>query len=177
MKGSEGIMSIELKEETVEEQARSLWEDALRRLVSDKLALTALVIVGMYIFIALLTTLGFIAADWDQVVGQSYEAPSMKHWLGTDLMGQSVLSKVLKGAEVAITIGLIVGIISVVIGVTLGSIAGYFGGLVDELIIWICSTISSIPYIMLLIAITYILPNILPKILFFVSADSLKTIG
>ena len=65
--------------------------------------------------------------------------------------------KTLKGAEVAMSVGLITAIISMIIGVTLGAIAGFFGGRVDEFIVWFYTTFSSIPYIMLLVAITFIL--------------------
>jgi ABC-type dipeptide/oligopeptide/nickel transport system permease subunit len=54
-------------------------------------------------------------------------------------------------------IGVVVSIISIVIGTTLGMIAGYFGGFVDEIVVWFYTTFSSIPGVMLLVAIAFIL--------------------
>lgn len=55
------------------------------------------------------------------------------------------------------SVGLVTGLISMAVGVTLGTVAGYFGGRTDELVVWFYTTFSSIPYIMLLVAITLIL--------------------
>ena len=63
----------------------------------------------------------------------------------------------IKGTEVAMIIGFATGLLTMVIGVFLGAIAGYFGGKVDEAIVWFYTTFSSIPGIMLLTAITFIL--------------------
>ena len=141
----------------IEVKSNSLWGDAWNRLIKDKLAIFAIFIVLFYLVLSLLTTSGLICSTWDQEVGGAYMPPSSEHWFGTDIFGRSVFSKVIKGVEVAMSVGLIVGSIAIFIGVLLGSLAGFFGGKVDEFIIWLCSTLSSIPSIMLLIAITFIL--------------------
>ena len=94
------------------------------------------------------------------MVGDSYQSPSLnsiKLLLGTDIFGRSVFYKVLHGTRIAMSVGLISSLMSVPIGVILGSFAGYFGGWVDNLFTWFYSTLSSIPNIMLLISITYLL--------------------
>ena len=101
--------------------------------------------------------LGLIASDWNVEVGGSYAAPSMQHWLGTDIFGRSVLAKIIKGTEVAMGVGFIVAFIAVTMGVALGALAGYFGGILDECIAWFYTTVASIPNIMLLLALTFIL--------------------
>jgi len=136
---------------------RPLWSDALRRLFQSKLTTAALAIVLLYIITALLAHWGWMASDWKAEVGASYEAPSLQHWFGTDIFGRSVVAKVIKGAEVAMSVGFVVGIIAITIGVALGALAGYFGGIVDELVVWLYSTLSSIPNMILLIALTLIL--------------------
>lgn len=77
--------------------------------------------------------------------------------MGTDIFGRSVCAKIIKGTEVAMSVGFVVGLIAILVGVTLGALAGYFGGLVDEFVVWFYSTLASIPNIMLLIALTLIL--------------------
>jgi peptide/nickel transport system permease protein len=102
----------------------------------------------------------------------SYESPSILSWnefrnrpwtnmLGTDWAGRSIAVKTALGAKVSMTVGLMSNIIAVPLGMLLGAIAGYYsgrffrGGIFDDLIVWLYSTLSSIPGIILLIAIKF----------------------
>jgi ABC-type dipeptide/oligopeptide/nickel transport system permease subunit len=138
-------------------KTNSLWKDAFFRLAKDKWALMSLVIVVAYSIVAILSALGIIASGWAQEVGASNLPPSLEHWFGTDIFGRSVLTKVIRGTQVAMSVGLATSLIAIPIGVFLGALAGYFGGWVDDLITWLYTTFSSIPNIMLLISITMIL--------------------
>jgi ABC-type dipeptide/oligopeptide/nickel transport system permease subunit len=143
----------------IEEKKHSLWLDAWYRLKKDKVAVASLCIVVVYSLIALLSALGLMAGDWANEVGPSYAAP-FENWdyiLGTDIFGRSVLTKVIHGTQIAMSVGLISSFIAIPIGVTLGALAGYFGGWVDEVIVWFYTTFSSIPGIMLLMSIAFIL--------------------
>jgi peptide/nickel transport system permease protein len=135
----------------------SLWKDAFFRLAQDKLALSALFIVLIYFLVALLSSLGIIASNWSQEVGASNLAPSWDHLFGTDIFGRSVLQKVVRGTQVAMSVGIAASVIAIPIGVILGALAGYFGGWVDDFVTWLYTTFSSVPNIMLLISITLIL--------------------
>ena len=137
--------------------SRSLWWATLRHMLKNKLTLAALVVVMLYTIVALLSYGGVIAGSWHLEVGSSYAPPGLRHWLGTDIFGRSVLAKLIKGTEVAMSVGFVVGLIAVAVGFTLGALAGYAGGIVDESIVWFYTTIASIPDIMLLIALTFIL--------------------
>ena len=68
-----------------------------------------------------------------------------------------MLRKTLYGAKISITVALCASLISIAIGVPLGAIAGYFRGFTDDVIVWIYSTLSSIPYILLILAFTVVL--------------------
>lgn len=136
---------------------QSIWIQAFSRMMKSKLTIAALVVVVGYSLVALLAHCGILATDWQAEIGGSYEAPSIRHWFGTDIFGRSVLVKVIKSTEVAMNVGFIVTIISISIGVILGALGGYFGGLVDEFIVWLYSTMAAIPNIMLLISLTFIL--------------------
>lgn len=103
--------------ETTSEQSKSLWRHAIETLMRDKIAVSAFVIVVVYALMALFTTFGWIAADWAQEVGASYSAPSSEHWFGTDIFGRSVVSKTIKGTQIAMSIGFFTAIISAVIGI------------------------------------------------------------
>ena len=138
-------------------KTNSLWKDAFVRLAKDKLALVSLVIVLIYFLIALLSSLGLIASTWSQEVGASNMAPSLEHIFGTDIFGRSVFQKVIRGTQVAMSVGVAASIIAIPIGVLLGAFAGYFGGWIDDFVTWLYTTFSSVPNIMLLISITLIL--------------------
>jgi len=110
-----------------------------------------------FIYFAELFDLQVGPIRWVEEVGKSYEPPSSKNIFGTDIFGQSVLRKTLYGAKISITVALCASFISLVIGVPLGAIAGYFRGFVDEIIVWIYSTLGSIPYILLILAFAVVL--------------------
>ncbi|MFL5814681.1 MAG: ABC transporter permease [Bdellovibrionia bacterium] len=158
--GSVSVGVANVNSQQAEPKGRSLLRDGLHRLKKDKLALVCIGIVVIYALIALLAKFGMIATPWDAVVGASYQPPSldkMQLWLGTDIFGRSVLYKCIHGTRIAMSVGLVSSLISIPIGVVLGALAGYFGGWIDEAVVWFYTTLSSIPSIMLLIAITFML--------------------
>jgi peptide/nickel transport system permease protein len=79
------------------------------------------------------------------------------YWLGTDRYGRDVLSQLMIGTRVSLSVGFISVAISLLIGLLLGSIAGYFGGRIDSLIMWLINVVWSIPTLLLVIAITFAL--------------------
>jgi peptide/nickel transport system permease protein len=78
-------------------------------------------------------------------------------WLGTDKYGRDILSRLIIGVRVSLSVGLIAIVISLTIGILLGAIAGYFRGWIDELIMWLINVIWSIPTLLLVFAITLVL--------------------
>lgn len=82
-----------------------------------------------------------------------------KYLLGTDRMGRDMLSRLLFGTRISLSIGFIAVLISMFLGLSLGSIAGFFGGRIDMIIMWFMSVIWSIPGIILVIAISMALQS------------------
>ena len=76
---------------------------------------------------------------------------------GADKWGQDILLKTIKGAETSILVGLLSALLAVVIGTFLGAIAGYFGGWVDDVLNWFYNIFTSIPYLLLVLAIAAVL--------------------
>ena len=79
------------------------------------------------------------------------------YWLGTDRYGRDMLSQLMIGTRVSLSVGFISVAISLLIGLFLGSVAGFFGGRIDALITWLINVVWSIPTLLLVIAITFAL--------------------
>jgi ABC-type dipeptide/oligopeptide/nickel transport system permease subunit len=82
---------------------------------------------------------------------------SKKFLLGTDLYGRDILSRLIIGVRVSLSVGLITVIISLTLGLFLGSVAGYFRGKIDDIIMWFINVMWSIPTLLLVFAITLVL--------------------
>ena len=76
------------------------------------------------------------------------------YWLGTDKYGRDLLSRLMAGTRISISVGFIAVLISLLVGIALGAMAGYFGGKVDAVVSWLINVIWSIPTLLMVIAIT-----------------------
>lgn len=86
------------------------------------------------------------------------ESPSSRHWFGTDDSGRDVLSRMIHGARISLSVGFVAEGIAVVIGILLGALAGYYGRWVDNLISRFIEILLTIPTFFLIIAIIAFLP-------------------
>lgn len=91
--------------------------------------------------------------DWLGTLGRT------RFWLGTDSLGQDVLSQMLHACRLSISIGLVSTGIAVLIGVTMGALMGYFGGWVDMLLYRVVEVFMAIPVLFLLIVAAAVLPR------------------
>lgn len=76
------------------------------------------------------------------------------YWLGTDRYGRDMLSRLLIGTRVSLSIGFVAVFISLVIGIFIGALGGYFGGAIDQFVMWLINVTWSIPTLLLVIALT-----------------------
>jgi oligopeptide transport system permease protein len=144
----------------------SLWQDALRRLRKNRMAMA-----GGYVTVVL-TLAAFlgpfaIRAIW----GYDYEAqdlaygarpPSAAHWLGTDFFGRDLLTRVLYGSQISITVGLLAALVAASVGTVYGAVSGYVGGRLDTILMRIVDIIYALPYMFLVIVLVTIFGKSLP---------------
>ena len=83
-----------------------------------------------------------------------YKIVEQTFWFGTDKYGRDLLSRIILGTRISLSVGFIAVIISLIIGISFGLIAGYFRGKTDDVIMWFVNVIWSIPTLLMVIAIT-----------------------
>ena len=147
-------------------EGSSLWRDAWRRLLKNKLAVFGMIVVTLVAIASIVgpaiikRTTGY-APDTipsDAKLIKSYppfRAPdgsfSWLHPLGTDNQGRDMLARVLQGGQISLMVGIIATIVSLLIGVAYGAVAGYLGGRIDNLMMRFVDILYSLPYIILVI--------------------------
>jgi len=150
-----------MEERSKQIEGASLWQDAWRRLLKNKLAVFGMIMLGIMILAVVIgpqiifMTTGFTA---DYVPSRLEEGdlvrsfpPSLQHPMGTDDAGRDLLARVLQGGRISLMVGIISTIVSLIVGVSYGAIAGYFGGRVDNIMMRIVDIIYAIPYILIVI--------------------------
>ena len=115
------------------EQA-SLWSDAWRRLRRNRLALAGAIYL---VFLVVVALVAFVHTPYPMAgvaVAQPYSGPSAEHWFGADSLGRDVLSRVMVGAQISLTVGIGTQLIVLAVGVPIGLAAGYFKGWLDSIV-------------------------------------------
>jgi oligopeptide transport system permease protein len=128
--------SVELPEHA------TLGQDAWRRLKRNRLAVIGLVIIGIFFATALVSFVWTPYPIWRQALGPTYQSATLAHPLGLDDYGRDILSRVMGGAAIALTVGVGASLIASLIGIVLGLLAGFYKGKVDMVI----STVINISY-------------------------------
>lgn len=123
------------------------------------------------LFITLLTITA-IFADFiapygmrEQNLANALQFPSRSHWFGTDDLGRDVLSRLIYGTRISLTVGVCAVLLALFFGGILGVLSGYFRGWIDTLIMRFCDILLSIPSILLAIAIVASLGSSLPNMI------------
>ena len=129
---------VEFQQEWEVPEQIGLWTDVWRRFRRNRLAVLGAVIVVLLALDALLVPLlvhfGIVQDPIKQDVANSFAAPSAQHLMGTDQLGRDLLSRLMHGARISLTIGVLVQGIILVIGGTIGLVSGYAGGRTDNLL-------------------------------------------
>jgi peptide/nickel transport system permease protein len=100
--------------------------------------------------------------EWDERAAQFKTTVTVKADtlpFGADQQGRDVFSKVIKGAQMSITVGLTAALFATLIGTILGAISGYFGGRVGDFLEWVYNVFTAIPYILLVFSLAAVLKS------------------
>jgi oligopeptide transport system permease protein len=136
----------------------SLWRDAWKRLLKNKLAVFGLIIVCI---MAVAVIVGPAIIKW--TTGYTFDyippngdlvksfPPSLQHPMGTDDAGRDILARVLQGGRISLMVGIISTIVSLIVGVSWGATAGYLGGRIDNFMMRVVDIIYAVPYILIVI--------------------------
>jgi ABC-type dipeptide/oligopeptide/nickel transport system permease subunit len=143
---------------------RSLWGDALYRLLRNRAALVGLVVIIVAAVIAIFAPViapynpleqhgkdGLMEPIWTKFFGSKYTAP--QYFFGTDELGRDILSRLMYSSRVSLIIGFVPVSIVVMIGLTVGMLAGYVGGVVDDFLMRVTDIVYAFPDLLFVIII------------------------
>lgn len=126
-----------------------------RRFIRNKMAVAGLVIIGLFVGLAAFAD---VIGDYQTKaikmnIKERHQAPSLKHYFGTDEFGRDIFIRVVHGTRISLFVGIISVSIALFFGGILGSLAGYYGGRVDTIIMRFLDILLAIPVILLAITI------------------------
>lgn len=132
---------------------RGFWRDAWARLRLNRAAMVGLAAIALLILAAAFAPL---LAPYDYAQGDllhGSEPPGRAHLLGTDELGRDILSRLLFGARVSLSVALAAQVVIVVVGVPIGLLTGYLGGLVDMVLMRVIDAIYGLPNLLIAVII------------------------
>ena len=142
------------------ERGASLWQDAWRRLLRNRMAVVGLMFISLMLFCFItadfLPPYSYRTADYD-ITRIPPRWPD--HIFGTDKLGRDLFSRVWWGTRVSLTVAVVGSLTSLTIGVTYGSIAGYLGGQTDNIMMRFVDVMYGFPTLLFIILIMVVLPS------------------
>jgi oligopeptide transport system permease protein len=141
------------------------WQDAWRRLKQNKMAMVGLWTIAAILLIAIFGPMVSPYSYSDQDLASQNQGPSRAHWLGTDDLGRDMLTRLMYGARISLTVGIMASVLNLTVGVIYGGISGYYGGRVDNIMMRIVEILTAIPMLLYVILLMVILEPGLQNIL------------
>jgi oligopeptide transport system permease protein len=127
------------------EQGTSLWGDAARRFLKNRLAVVGFGFISLLAIAALAAPL-FVQSYSRQDLAYGAQPPRSAHWMGTDVLGRDLLSRVLYGSRISLAVGVCATLVSLTIGVLYGALSGYLGGKTDAVMMRIVDILYTLPF-------------------------------
>lgn len=147
----------EQKSESVVRPSISYWQDAVRRLKQNKVAMVSLVVLLLILVMCAIGPYIYSHPFDEQNIEFTNQTPSLQHWFGLDDLGRDIFARIWMGGRISLTIGIVGAIVSLVIGVLYGGISGYCGGLVDDIMMRIVEILVGVPYMVVVIIMSVVL--------------------
>lgn len=166
------LRAVSPASEAAERPARSPFQLALRRFWGNLGARGSVIVLGVVVLLVVIGPLLLPYGPDDQDLVNSRSAPSLKHWLGTDLLGRDVLARTLAGGRISILVGVATAFTALVIGAVVGVVAGRLGGVVDTVLMRITDVFMSIPSMLVVLVSAGILGPSLPLLVGLIAAFS-----
>ena len=118
-----------------------------------KLSRTTWIILGLLAMLGIAAVFGPVFSPYDvgELSNNRLAPPSAEHWLGTDLHGRDLMTRLMYGARISLLVGFVGASISLLIGVAYGLVAGYVGGRTDNLMMRFVDVLYALPRIVLVI--------------------------
>ncbi|MDH6370069.1 Oligopeptide transport system permease protein OppC [compost metagenome] len=147
----------EKEAEVIQRESLSAWKDSWQRLRQNKMAMTALGILGLIVLAAIIAPLFSKYNYYSNDLMNTNKPPSSDHWFGTDDLGRDIFVRTWYGARISLIVGLAAAAIDLFIGVIYGGIMGFFGGRVDNIMNKFSEILYSIPYLLVVILLLVVL--------------------
>ncbi|WP_340009773.1 ABC transporter permease [Paenibacillus sp. FSL K6-0276] len=147
----------EKEAEVIQRESLSAWKDSWQRLRQNKMAMTALGILGLIVLAAIIAPLFSKYNYYSNDLMNTNKPPSSDHWFGTDDLGRDIFVRTWYGAQISLIVGLAAAAIDLFIGVIYGGIMGFFGGRVDNIMNKFSEVLYSIPYLLVVILLLVVL--------------------
>ena len=149
----------ELKLPTITAQSTSMGAGVWKRFRKHPGAIFGFIVIFLLTIFVLLAPISPYDPEASSI-SERYQPPSLSHPMGTDALGRDLLTRVLYGGRISLTVGLLVVIISITIGVPIGALAGYYGGRLDGILMRITDAFLSLPSFLVLILLSAILREV-----------------
>jgi len=138
---------------------------SMTRLIWNRFTKHRLAVVGLIVMIILVSSAAFAPLIRDHDPYKSsfrtrYEAPSLEFPMGTDDLGRDILTRILYGGRISLSVGMLAIIIAITIGTTVGALSGFYGGRVDNVLMRLVDVMLSMPRLFMLIVITMLLRSV-----------------
>ena len=145
-------------------RSRPAQNRALRRFAQHRMAVVGAAFLGIVVLFAATAPFSTPYRYDRQDLFATYQPPGRVHWVGTDALGRDVLSRLMYGARVSMSVGLAAAALVLAAGVPIGLVAGYFGGTLDLLLMRFVDVVFSIPFLLLVVLLQTFFTAFLPTI-------------
>ncbi len=147
----------EQSSETLVRPSISYWQDAVRRLKKNKVAMLSLFFLIFMILMCIFAPYIYPHPYNEQNIAMTNQGPTAEHIFGLDDLGRDIFARIWVGGRVSLTIGIVGALVSLVVGTLYGGISGFCGGIVDDVMMRILEIIVGIPYMVVVIIVSVFL--------------------